>query len=342
MTIHKILTGDCRSYIPGLPDNSIHSVVTDPPYEIGFMGSDWDQSGIAFDVDLWKQIYKKMTPGAHLIAFSFTTTYDLLVHALRKAGFIIKNMLFWHYGSGFPKGRHIANYMNGSAKDEWHDWHTQLKPTTEPAALVMKPMEPNLTVEQNVLLWGTGALNIGACRVPVNPGIDKIGVKTKRKTRISASVFSEESCGYDNEENLEAGVVPEGRFASNLVLSHDPSCVLVDEGNPIEPKLIPRSEVLSGGRHGIYGQWIRQPTETVFPSQTEIWACVPGCPIRMIDDQGGFGRASGPVTRGTASRDGKIFKDLPERTHFPSYKDKGGKSRFFYCAKASPNENVAV
>jgi len=88
-----------------MPDNSVHSIVTDPPYELGFMGRGWDKSGIANNVDLWKEALRVLKPGGHLLAFSGSRTYHRMVCAIEDAGFEIRDQIMWLYGSGFPKSR---------------------------------------------------------------------------------------------------------------------------------------------------------------------------------------------------------------------------------------------
>ena len=71
----QVLHGDCRSELELLPDNSVDSIVTDPPYELGFMGKSWDASGIAYDQRVWVQCLRVLKPGGHMLAFSGSRTY---------------------------------------------------------------------------------------------------------------------------------------------------------------------------------------------------------------------------------------------------------------------------
>src|SRR5438067_7007036 len=139
--------GDCRELIKTLPDNSVDAVVTDPPYELGFMSKGWDQSGIAYDVVLWRDVLRVLKPGAHLLAFGGTRTYHRMACAIEDAGFEIRDStadltgqdapgLMWVYASGFPKslnagraidmhvcelpGRHHANKIPADPKPDDH------------------------------------------------------------------------------------------------------------------------------------------------------------------------------------------------------------------------------
>lgn len=158
----EILRGDCRELIAAMPDNSVDSVVTDPPYELGFMGKAWDSTGIAYDPVLWAECLRVLKPGGHLLAFGGSRTYHRLACAVEEAGFEIRDQIMWVYGSGFPKSHNL--------KDDWEGWGTALKPAHEPIVVARKPLIGS--VAANVLEWGTGAINIDGCRVD-GPGAMK-------------------------------------------------------------------------------------------------------------------------------------------------------------------------
>ena len=104
--------GDCIERMKDIPDNSVDLVLTDPPYEIGFMGKKWDNTGIAFNVDMWKEAYRVLKPGGYLMAFSGTRTYHRMAVAIEDAGFEIKDMIEWVYGNGFPKALSIDKALD--------------------------------------------------------------------------------------------------------------------------------------------------------------------------------------------------------------------------------------
>jgi DNA modification methylase len=91
-----------------MPDNSVDAIVTDPPYELGFMGKSWDASGIAFNIEVWQEALRVIKPGGHLIAFSGSRTYHRMAVAIEDAGFQIRDQIMWVYGSGFPKSHNIS------------------------------------------------------------------------------------------------------------------------------------------------------------------------------------------------------------------------------------------
>lgn len=151
-TLHR---GDCLLVMRAMADASVDAIVTDPPYELGFMGKAWDASGIANSVDMWREALRVLKPGGHLLAFSGSRTYHRMVCAIEDAGFEVRDQIMWLYGSGFPKSHNLTG--------EWKGWGTALKPSHEPIAVARKPFKG--TVAANVLAFGTGALNIDGCRV---------------------------------------------------------------------------------------------------------------------------------------------------------------------------------
>lgn len=197
-----ILVGDNRERLRELGDATIDAVVTDPPYELGFMGKAWDATGIAYSVELWREVLRVLKPGGHLLAFGGSRTYHRLACAVEDAGFEIRDMIEWVYGSGFPKSLDVSkaiDKMHGAEREvvgyrsdgatriydngdgprmpeefpiteptsddakRWSGWGTALKPAHEPIVLARKPLDG--TVAETVLAHGTGALNIDGCRV---------------------------------------------------------------------------------------------------------------------------------------------------------------------------------
>ena len=106
--IDSILQGNSLEELPKLPDNHFHSIVTDPPYELGFMGKSWDASGIAYNIDLWKECLRVLRPGGYLLAFGGSRTYHRMACAIEDAGFIVHPMIAWVQGQGFPKATNLS------------------------------------------------------------------------------------------------------------------------------------------------------------------------------------------------------------------------------------------
>ena len=109
-----LLKGNCLELLAEMPDNSVDSIVTDPPYELGFMGKSWDNSGIAYNVELWSQALRVLKPGGHLLAFGGSRTYHRLASAIEDAGFEIRDQIMYLYGSGFPKSLNVSKAIDKS------------------------------------------------------------------------------------------------------------------------------------------------------------------------------------------------------------------------------------
>jgi site-specific DNA-methyltransferase (adenine-specific) len=101
-----------------MADCSVDSIVTDPPYELGFMGKSWDSSGIAYNVELWRQCLRVLKPGGHLLAFSGSRTYHRMTCAIEDAGFEVRDQIMWVYGSGFPKSLDVSKQIDKAAGAE--------------------------------------------------------------------------------------------------------------------------------------------------------------------------------------------------------------------------------
>ena len=108
----RVFLGDCRDVLKTLPDNSVDSVVTDPPYELGFMGKNWDSSGIAYDVAVWEECLRVLKPGGHLLAFGGSRTYHRLGVAIEDAGFEIRDTIAWISSKTFPKSLNVSKAID--------------------------------------------------------------------------------------------------------------------------------------------------------------------------------------------------------------------------------------
>lgn len=205
MTV-RIINGDCLDVLRTLPDASVDSCVTDPPYGLKFMGNAWDH-GIP-GTPYWIEVLRVLKPGAYLLAFGGTRTYHRLACAIEDAGFEIRDMVAWLYGQGFPKGTDKAKISPA-----WKGWNTALKPALEPICFARKPMEGTLV--QNLEKWGTGAIWIDGCRIEVSDADERdVG------REITRNVRQEDGWGM-NGGAAQSGVCvvkPEGRWPANVLL----------------------------------------------------------------------------------------------------------------------------
>ena len=300
-----IVLGDCLEKLKELEDNSIDSIVTDPPYGISFMGKKWDYD--VPQVEVWQECLRVLKPGGHALVACGTRTQHRMAVNLEDAGFEIRDIVAWIYGSGFPKShnigkavdklqgnerevlgtRQVPDQRSGGISSErtaekggvptrettdtkgsspHEGWGTALKPAMELWTLCRKPLEEK-TIASNVLKYGTGGINIDQCRVKGN-------YKWRASdSKIKGDIFKEGSFGEKSSI---------GRFPANLI--HDGSDEVV-EGFP----------------------------ETHKAGNKKLSPITSGKSIFGIGDKG--------------KRNPKIPGD-----------NGGSASRFFYCAKASKSE----
>jgi site-specific DNA-methyltransferase (adenine-specific) len=230
---YQILHGNNLDMLPTLADNSIDSIVTDPPYELGFMGKKWDSTGIAYSVELWEQCLRVLKPGGHLLAFSGSRTYHRMVVAIEDAGFEIRDMVSWISNKTFPKSLNIGKAIDKIAKadtKQWHGWGTGLKPTVEPIVMARKPVEG--TVANNVLTHGTGGLNIDASRIAASDQeqLSKFWDRNQSESK-------EGSVGYVAQTNIDLRDYKpvDGRWPANLIIDPYTAELLDEQSGQLKP-----------------------------------------------------------------------------------------------------------
>ena len=158
---------DNMEVLRSLPDNSVDSVVTDPPYGIAFMNKKWDYE--IPKVELWQEMLRILKPGGHMLAACGTRTQHRMAVNIEDAGFEIRDIVTWIYSSGFPKSLNIGAAVNKiQGSNQWNGFGTALKPAAELFTLARKPLSES-TIAANVLRWNTGALNIDESRIPAEP-----------------------------------------------------------------------------------------------------------------------------------------------------------------------------
>lgn len=187
-----IYCADNREMLPHI--GPVSSVVTDPPYGLSFMGKEWDK-GVP-GVEFWDAVQGAMLPGAHMLAFGGTRTFHRMAVAIEDAGFDIRDVVSWLYGSGFPKSHNL--------KGEWAGWGTALKPAWEPVIMARKPFAGS--VAANVLQHGTGAINVDASRIASPQWFRPASMGGRSGGIMGKDVHRESSESH-----------PAGRFPANVI-----------------------------------------------------------------------------------------------------------------------------
>lgn len=458
----KVINGNNIDILKQYPDNHFDAIVTDPPYGLGkepnaealmrdwidkgyheisgsgFMGKEWD-SFVPQPI-FWKEVFRALKPGGHVLAFYGTRTYDWGVMAMRFAGFEVRDCIQWLYGSGFPKSHNISkaidkkpnlelikdwkrwleiqiNNSNKSQKQineecgfnaigyarydsndywatnrptnekwdkmkksigiesnewdficdsnadergyvestsglaggsgnsvgnfsgrelsnnsispkakKWDGWGSALKPANEPIVLARKPLEKGLSIAENVLKWGTGAINIDGCRV---------GNEVR-----TMPIFSNDNKTDETTFNLNSNIqhhreeTSQGRFPANLILTHHPECECVGtkkvkSHNPDNKNdnvgFNPSGDNLYGKGNGITNNvgYAENGEETI-----ENWNCHEDCPIKILDEQSGESKSSQSM-RGEGGGGDKVQQLNYRENSLRGHSDKGGASRFF-------------
>ena len=314
-----IINEDCFEHIKTMTANSVDHIITDPPYDIGFMNKDWDKKSIVTNPEFWKECLRVLKPGGYVLAFSHSRTSHRQTSAIEDAGFNIRDTIMWLYGSGFPKSHNVGKAVDAKNKtgksnpkalrqtrmgddykptgqidyakgrmfssdiendttqqtinNEWQGWGTALKPAYEPIVMARKPLEG--TVADNVLKYGTGAINIDACRIEGEPIQKNIAFKDEQQ----ADGWGTKKCITE--------VTQIGRFPANVILDEEAG--------------------------------------------------------EVLDEQSGIKKASFLRNRTDGAR---VFGNEGKATNYTSEKisveeDDKGASRFFYCSKTNKKERGA-
>lgn len=299
---YKLYKGNMLDMREVIEAESIDSIVTDPPYELGFMGKGWDNSGIAFQKTAWEKCYAVLKPGGYLLAFGGSRTFYRITCAIEDAGFEIRDTVMWLYGSGFPKSMNIGlaidkkngvesevigssdvpnikgnNYENSIEKERlivekkralncWEGWGTALKPAFEPVIVARKPFKGSCV--DNVIKYGVGGVNIDECRI----GNEEVITRGGNKFTNLYGDFKE--C----EESTH-----NGRFPSNVIFTYD--------DNDFEEVC---GGLPNGGKNGSISKRYKMNNQ--------------------------------------------VYGEYGECNTWDAYNDNGSAARYFYCAKASARD----
>jgi len=335
-----LILGNCKDKMKDIESNSIDSIVTDPPYELGFMGKKWDSSGIAYDVEVWIEALRVLKPGGHLLAFGGTRTHHRMMVAIEDAGFEIRDCLMWLYGSGFPKNHNISKAIDKATPAtpeaiQWGGWGTALKPAHEPIVLARKPLTEK-TIVKNVLKYNTGAINIDESRVSTSDKLVAGGNLTSQDAddRVGSAL------GMFQKGTKNTFVQNEkGRFPANVILGCICDEVIAGEDNGV----VINNKNSKSANDTIYKLGISQGEQDaprMYKDTGDIHTN-PECPCYILNEQAPSvgnaynGKRKKQSTGGTGHTLTKEHKVGESAGLFDGL---SGASKFFYCAKASKGE----
>lgn len=218
--------GDCVEVMGALEPESVDACVTDPPYELGFMGKSWDKAGgVASDPATWARVHALLKPGGHTVAFAGSRTYHRIASAIEAADFEIRDQLMWLYGSGFPKSHDISKCIDKRAGAErivvGPDKYTSRRPNGRVGNLVYGADERSAQMETAAATddartwngWGTA----------LKPAHEPIALARKRFTgTVTDNVLTHgtgglniDACRVAGEQKLWGIYARDGRVAVN-------------------------------------------------------------------------------------------------------------------------------
>lgn len=338
----RILIGDCREKLRDLPDNSVDSCVCDPPYHLtsivkqfgaenaapaqvgktgayaraskGFMGQQWDGGDVAFQPETWAEVLRVLKPGGHLVAFSGTRTYHRMAVAIENAGFEVRDMIAWHYGSGFPKSHDVSKAIDRAAGAE----REVLSEGTP-----VKRMIPG--ADQNKKGWKK---DNGREFVPTVTAVATDSAREWEGWGTALKPATEPICLARkplSEKSIAANVLKWGTGALNI-----DGCRIEGEGNKtFERDAGDRSReqyrtgtTVGSAKPTDVGRW---PANLCHDGSDEV---VAGFPNVTTGDRK-------PTTNGKRENNTAFPSQLSDRA-FDG--DSGSAARFFYCAKATTEE----
>lgn len=315
----KLMLGDNILSLRKLPNNSIDSIVTDPPYGLSFMNKKWDYE--VPSVEFWKEVYRVLKPGGHILSFGGTRTYHRMVVNIEDAGFEIRDQIQWLYGSGFPKSMNI-----GKAYDSKNGNKREIIGVKEGKINLSKIEVGDKSMYDNA--WS----NKEYINLDITKGTSEYeGLGTGLKPANEPICLARKPI---SEKTILDNVIKWGTGGLNI----DGSRIGTD--NIPSPQHNRRSFEEVGLDNGNTFNGNYKINEGRFPSNL-ILDEEAG---KLLDDQSGFSKSN--CVAGTIGKTAGIFQDENGK-QISGHKvkltpttinDSGGASRFFYCAKVSKQE----
>lgn len=325
-----LVTGDCREVMAAMEPCWFDAVVTDPPYELGFMGKAWDQRGVSFDPATWEAVLRVTKPGGHLLCFGGTRTWHRIAVAIEDAGWEIRETFCWLYGSGFPKSLDVSKALDKAAGAE--------REVVGPRERVDGKAPGIQGGGQNGILNGFGPLPRTVTSPATPLAVEWSGYGTALKPGWEPIVLARRPL----EGTVAGNVAAWGTGGLNIDgcrISHSEECRMLPDQHGSGPGTF----YAQGGRHGETlelkpnGRW---PANVVLSCDCDGERHDADCPVRMLDEQSGITSDVPRVLRRLQPRRDDGW-GMADRQNGSVPGDSGGASRFYYCAKASRSEREA-
>jgi DNA modification methylase len=371
----KLYQGDNIESLKKLPNNSIDSIVSDPPYGISFMNRKWDYD--VPSVEFWSEVYRVLKPGGHVLSFGGTRTYHRMVVNIEDAGFEIRDQIMWLYGSGFPKSHNIGKAIDSTIKTGKSNpkamrevrMGDDYKPTGQKdykkGRMFGNDIE-NDNTEQTINNewegWGTALkpANEPIC-VARKPLSEKSVAENVLKwgtgginidgCRVGSEVLTHSGCGksnigaiggsFDKGTNGDMTFTSEGRFPANIILECICDEVIKGEKGEVKKTNRDRKYEVGDDKFGITKDKSVEGIDN-YNDKGDIHTN-PMCPCYLMDEQSGVSKSSKGLMKSAQSGndEGRYNWNNGDKNDFQSvrgHNDKGGASRFFYQAKVSKQE----
>jgi site-specific DNA-methyltransferase (adenine-specific) len=329
MATIRLLKGDCLQKLKELEDNSIDSVVTDPPYEIGFMGKGWDDSGIANNPELWKEVLRVLKPGGHLLSFSHSRTYHRQAVAVEDAGFEIRDQIMWIYGSGFPKSHNIGKAVDKIEGNErevvGEEIGTYKLDNAIKNANTLGKMNQKLTDDGYEIKTITkGNSDWEGWGTALKPAHEPIVMARKPFKGTVADNVLEWGTGGINVDGCRIGYEDTPNPATNPKYRHEQNYKMPEKGQESKGAVSFSSSNNDVNTEG------RFPANIIFDEEAG----------KILDKQSGKLNKQGKCKTDNKSgwQNEYVGGDKVNAVERKLYLDQGGASRFFYCPKASKKD----
>jgi len=320
MNLNTIYPGDCLEVMKTFPDNSIDAIVTDPPYGLSFMGKKWDYD--VPSVEIWQECLRVLKPGGHLLAFAGTRTQHRMAVRIEDAGFEIRDMIAWIYGSGFPKSLNI-----GKAVDKLQGNEREIVAVKEQSGAKFKtaqeqmdnggfndPDRTEFSVDKGTSEWEGWGTALKPALEPITVARKPISEKT-----IAENVLKWNTGGINIDESrvgteqMGGGTVPDFRDVGAM----SKEAIGIDRlsfGQNPRPALRKEQPTYTG----------RFPANLIHDGSEEVRECFP-------ETKSGW-------TNNDKQKSNSMFLGEMDYTGNHYADNSGNASRFFYCAKASKSE----